>query len=149
MVAMPIYDKTLKSSSPELRKLLSWILVYSIGDSKSSICSNNDARMTLTFLQYGQIYVPVAVAILEEVARYLQICNSCFYKVCKSLLMGNGMSDHLQRHVWPFTLSAGSTSIQFYGLFIPWPKGSRDIAIALASLCLSVRPSVDKALCGP
>ena len=32
----------------------------------------------LTFLWYGLICVLVAVAILEEVAWHLHICNSCF-----------------------------------------------------------------------
>ena len=37
MAAMLVYDKsTEKSSSPELRKLWGWILIYSIGDSKST-----------------------------------------------------------------------------------------------------------------
>ena len=34
----------------------------------------------MTFLRYGQICVPVALAILEKVACFLQICNSCFYQ---------------------------------------------------------------------
>ena len=34
--------------------------------------------MTMTFLRYDQICVLVAVAILEEILWYLQICNSCF-----------------------------------------------------------------------
>ena len=39
----------------------------------------------MTFLWYGQICVVVVVAILEEVAWLLQICNNFFYQMSKSL----------------------------------------------------------------
>ena len=41
-----------------------------------------------TFLRYGQICDLVAVALLEEVTWYLQICKSCFYQVSESQPMG-------------------------------------------------------------
>ena len=73
--------------SPELRNLWGWTLVYSIGDSKSTkFVQMMILGWPLTFLQYGQICILVAVAILEEVAWYLQICNGCFYQVAHGLL---------------------------------------------------------------
>ena len=42
----------------------------------------------LTFLRYAQMCVLVAVAILEEVAWCLQICNNCFYQVGELWPMG-------------------------------------------------------------
>ena len=44
--------------------------------------------LPLTFLRCGQICVLVAVAVLEEVAWQLQVCNSCFYQVSELWFMG-------------------------------------------------------------
>ena len=65
-------------------------MVYSIGDSVYQVLffSNDDTRMTFDFLRYGQICVLVAVAIMEDVAWHLQICNTCFYTMSESWLMG-------------------------------------------------------------
>ena len=68
MAAMFIYGKSaLKSSSPVLRMIWGWILVYSIGDSRSTkFVKMMRQGWPLTVLWYGQrICVPVVVAILE------------------------------------------------------------------------------------
>ena len=84
----PYMVKRLKSASPELRKLWVWILVYSIGDSMSTkFVEMTILGWLLTFLWYGQICVLVAVAILEENAWHLQICNSFCYQVSESWSM--------------------------------------------------------------
>ena len=64
----PYMVKTLKKSfSPVLRKLRGWILVYRIGDSRSTkFVQIIRLGWPLTFLWFGQICIPVAVAILEE-----------------------------------------------------------------------------------
>ena len=41
-----------------------------------------------TFLQHGQIYVLIVVAILEDAAWYLQIYSGCFTQVSKLKPMG-------------------------------------------------------------
>ena len=66
MAALPIYGK--KSSSPVLRKLSGWILVNGIGDLERSTKFVKMMRLgwPLIFLWYGQICIPVAVAILED-----------------------------------------------------------------------------------
>ena len=50
-----------------------------MGDSKSTeFIQMMILGWLLSFVRYGQICVLVAVATLEEVVWYLQICNSCF-----------------------------------------------------------------------
>ena len=80
----PLNKMAVMPSSPELRKLWGWILEYSIGDSKSTkFVQMMILGWPLTFLWYGQICVLLAVPVLEEVAWYLQICNSCVYQMSK------------------------------------------------------------------
>ena len=93
--------KYLKYSSPDLRKLYGWILVYNIGDSKSTKFVQIMIHVLgspLTFLRYGQICVLVVAAILEEwIAYHFQICNSCIYQVSESWSMGRLF------FCWPFS----------------------------------------------
>ena len=80
--AMPIYVKTCRLQMKALGLNLGkqhWGLSL-------LVCSKDDTRMT--FLQCGQIYVLIAIAIMEEVPKYLQICNSCFYQVSKLWCIG-------------------------------------------------------------
>ena len=60
MAIMPIYGKTKKYSSSELRKLRGWILIYSTRNARST----NFVQMIvvgwpLTFLRQGQICAPI------------------------------------------------------------------------------------------
>ena len=48
----------------------------------------DDTRKIVDLFTVCQICVLVAVAMLEEVAWYLQICNSCFYQMSESWPMG-------------------------------------------------------------
>ena len=111
MTAMSIFDKNaLKSSSPVLRMLWGWILVYSIGASKSTkFVKMMRLVWPLTFLWYGQICVPVAVAILKNVAWHLQICNGCFYQVSELWPMGLLLKffSKMPQNVWGRGLELG------------------------------------------
>ena len=61
MAAMLIYGKiTSKSSSPGPRKLQCWILVYSIKDSRSTVCSNDDPRLTFDYFTARSNLLPHA-----------------------------------------------------------------------------------------
>ena len=80
MAAMPIFgEKTEKSSSPVLRKLCGWILIYSIGDARSTknILKWWEIRMTYLLMVWSNL----CHSCCGNTGRTLQICNSCFYQV--------------------------------------------------------------------
>ena len=85
----PYMVKHLKTLlSPEPRKLWGWILVCSIRDSKSTVCWNDDTKMTIDLFMVWSNVCPSCCGNIGRRCMAFADMHSWFYQVSESWPMG-------------------------------------------------------------